>query len=60
MGVELSYAVFDKLRHVRQADIVSNKRLGTVLQMIKKEQEKRDEKRSQRRPTRSRIGKPRL
>lgn len=37
-GTELPYSVFDKVRQVKQADIVSNKRLGSVLQLVKEQQ----------------------
>jgi len=31
----LPYSVFDKVRQVKQADFISNKRLGSVLQLVK-------------------------
>ncbi|CAN7652601.1 ISNCY family transposase [Phenylobacterium sp. LjRoot219] len=34
-GVELAYRTFDKIRQVNQAAIVENKRLGSLLEMIK-------------------------
>lgn len=37
-GLSLAYRVFDKVRKVKQADIVSNKRLSTVLKLIKERQ----------------------
>jgi len=37
-GTELPYSVFDKVRQVKQADIVSNKRLGSILQLVKEQQ----------------------
>ena len=36
-GTDLPYYVFDKVRQVKQADIVSNKRLGSVLQIVKEQ-----------------------
>jgi hypothetical protein len=40
-GLPLPYTVFDKIRQVKQAEVVSNKRLGAVLQSIQEEQIKR-------------------
>jgi hypothetical protein len=40
-GVELPFRRFDKVRHVSQASIVENKRLGAVLSHIKCAQEQR-------------------
>ncbi len=37
-GLPLPYRVFDKARQVKQADIVSNKRLGTILQLVQEQQ----------------------
>lgn len=37
-GKLLPYRMFDKVRHVKQASIVDNKRLGAVLTEIKKNQ----------------------
>jgi len=37
-GTDLPYSVFDKGRQVKQVDIVSNKRLGSVLQLVKDQQ----------------------
>ena len=37
-GLPLAYWVFDNVRKVKQADIVSNKRLSTVLKLIKERQ----------------------
>jgi hypothetical protein len=34
-GLELAYRTFDKIRQVKQAAVVENKRLGTLLDMIK-------------------------
>lgn len=38
-GVSLPYSSFDKVRIVRQSDIVSNKRLGAVLAVAKEKQD---------------------
>ena len=43
-GRSLPFRAFDENRRVTQADIVSNKRLGDVLQIIQAKQRKRDEK----------------
>jgi transposase len=51
-GAELPYSVFDKLRQVKQADIVSNKRLGSVLQMVREQQQVRSLQRSKAAPKR--------
>src|SRR5271169_968674 len=40
-GVEFAYRTFDKLRHVPQAAIADNKRLGPILAMIRDEQLRR-------------------
>ena len=45
-GTELPYSVFDKVRQVRQADIVSNKRLSSVLQLVKEQQKVKSVERS--------------
>ena len=37
-GADLPYRTFDKIRHVKQADIVENKRLGTLLEIIQEHQ----------------------
>ncbi|MCL1124143.1 ISNCY family transposase [Shewanella surugensis] len=42
-GEELTYSVFDTLRHVQQGEIVSNKRLGAALAFAKESQEERAE-----------------
>jgi hypothetical protein len=34
-GEELAYRTFDKIRRVNQAAVVENKRLGSLLEMIK-------------------------
>ena len=39
-GLPLPYTVFDKVRQVKQAEIVSNKRLGAALQFAQEEQAK--------------------
>jgi len=44
-GVELGYRTFDKIRHVDQAAIADNKRLGAVLAVIRDEQQRRGRQR---------------
>jgi hypothetical protein len=52
-GLSLPYRIFDKARQIKQADIVSNKRLGTILQLIQEQQaEKTTLQRSQAAPKR--------
>lgn len=51
-GAELPYSVFDKVRQVKQADIVSNKRLGSVLQLVKEQQHLKSVARSKAAPKR--------
>lgn len=51
-GTDLPYSVFDKVRHVKQADIVSNKRLGSVLQLVKEQQAVKSVERSKAAPQR--------
>lgn len=51
-GVALPYEVFDKVRQVKQADVVSNKRLGAVLQLVKEQQQVRSVERSKKGPRR--------
>jgi len=51
-GNELPYSVFDKVRQVKQADIVSNKRLGSVLQIVKEQQRVKSAERSKSAPQR--------
>lgn len=51
-GVSLPYSAFDKVGKVKQADIVSNKRLGPVLAFAKKKQEELDLGRSKKAPGR--------
>lgn len=51
-GIALPYSVFDKVRQVKQADIVSNKRLGAVLQFVKDQQQQQSVERSKKAPRR--------
>ena len=51
-GADLPYSVFDKVRQVKQADIVSNKRLGSVLQIVKEQQRVKSVERSKSAPQR--------
>ena len=52
-GVDLPYRTFDKIRQVQQADIIENKRLGPLLEMIREQQLARGpEKRSTKGPKR--------
>jgi transposase len=51
-GADLPYSVFDKVRQVKQADIVSNKRLGAVLKHVQEEQQIQAVERSKKAPTR--------
>jgi hypothetical protein len=44
-GVELAYRTFDKIRQVDQGTIADNKRLGSVLAMIRDEQLRREPER---------------
>lgn len=37
-GTDLAYRTFDKIRHVKQAAVVENKRLGPLLEMIRQNQ----------------------
>lgn len=37
-GLPLAYSVFDKVRQIKQAEIVSNKRLGAVLKLAQEKQ----------------------
>ncbi|MGZ4982142.1 MAG: ISNCY family transposase [Methylobacter sp.] len=53
---ELPYRIFDKIKKVDQGEIVSNKRLGAVLNFIKEKQDKNDEKRSAGAPSRQHLG----
>jgi transposase len=51
-NVALPYTVFDKVRQVKQADIVSNKRLGSVLELIRQQQQQNSIQRSKAAPKR--------
>ncbi|BEV12369.1 ISNCY family transposase [Asticcacaulis sp. DW145] len=52
-GEELAYRTFDKIRKVNQAAVVENKRLGSLLEMIKAYQDTQPpEKRSRKAPKR--------
>ena len=51
-GTDLPYSVFDKVRQVKQADIVSNKRLSSVLQIVKEQQRVKSVERSKSAPQR--------
>jgi hypothetical protein len=53
---ELPYRIFEKIEKVDQGEIVSNKRLGAVLNFIKEKQDKHDEKRSTGAPSRQHVG----
>ena len=44
-GVALAYRTFDKVRQVNQGAIADNKRLGSVLAMIRDEQLRREPER---------------
>lgn len=51
-GRELPYTVFDRLSQIRQAEIVNNKRLGSVLSMAREAQQASNERRSKSCPSR--------
>jgi hypothetical protein len=52
-GADLPYRTFDKIRHVKQAAVVENKRLGPLLEIIHQQQlEQEPEKRSRKGPKR--------
>ncbi len=51
-GISLPFSTFDKVRHVDQGAIVSNKRLGAVLKFVSEEQSKRSIRRSKKAPSR--------
>lgn len=51
-GAGLPYSVFDKVRQVKQADVVSNKRLGAVLKYVQEQQETQAVERSKKAPKR--------
>ena len=59
-GVELAYRTFDKIRQVDQGAIVENKRLGAVLAMIRDQQLREPQHRSQKAPRRRDQRDPRL
>jgi hypothetical protein len=53
-GMPLPYRIFDKIRQVRQAEIVDNKRLGAALELARQMQEQQPKvKRSRNAPRRS-------
>lgn len=41
-GTDLPYRTFDKIRHVKQAAVVDNKRLGPLLELIRQSQKLRE------------------
>lgn len=51
-GQLLPYSMFDKIAHVKQADIVDNKRLGAALAFVQEKQESLNMERSKRAPKR--------
>lgn len=51
-GTDLPYSVFDEVRQVKQADIVSNKRRGSVLHLVKEQQKAKSIERSESAPQR--------
>lgn len=51
-GRSLPYSTFDKIRHVKQADIVDNKRLGAALAFVKEKQKDMNTERSKKAPAR--------
>jgi transposase len=51
-GVHLPYSIFDKVRQVKQEDIVSNKRLSAVLKHVQEQQQKQAVERSKKAPKR--------
>jgi len=46
-GRSLPYSTFDKIRHVKQADIVDNKRLGAALAFVQEKQQQMTTERGQ-------------
>lgn len=52
-GVCLPYRTFDKLKTVKRANVVENKRLGEVLEIIMAQQAEQELKRSQNAPSRT-------
>jgi hypothetical protein len=51
-GADLPYSVFDKVQQAKQADIVSNERLGAVLKHVPEQQQIQAVERSKKAPTR--------
>lgn len=51
-GQLLPYSMFDKIPHVKQADIVDNKRLGAALAFVQEKQKSLNTERSKRAPKR--------
>jgi len=51
-GRSLPYSTFDKIRHVKQADIVDNKRLGAALAFVQEKQQQMTTERGQKAPAR--------
>ena len=51
-GESFEYSIFDKLRHVQQGEVVSNKRLGAVLAAAKRSQDEREKEPSRNRNSR--------
>ena len=51
-GLPLPFSVFDKVSHIKQGDIVSNRRLGSVLEFAKEMQKEIGYERSQKGPSR--------
>ncbi len=51
-GQSLPFSVFDKIGHIRQADIVDNKRLGAALAFIHEKQKELNNERSAKAPKR--------
>lgn len=51
-GLPLPFSTYDKVRQVKQADIVSNKRIGAVLKFVQEKQKTQSVKRSKKAPTR--------
>ena len=52
-GLSLPYSVFDKVSQVKQADVVSNKRLGAALKFVQEKQKETAFERSKKAPKRS-------
>ena len=51
-GLPLPFSTFDKVRQVKQADVISNKRLGAVLEQCRERQATKRLKRSKKAPVR--------